>query len=162
MGSPVFLFWLLFLCNIKVFSAIWTMKYLFNISNKTRWNLHLRWNTWFTTYEYDVPYGDKKANCQVSDYKAWLSLMGTLVIISMPRIWKQVLDQTSFKIFHLHINIFHLHINNPLRKRAYSNILKNFTTKKWKISDKKFWYFSYFCSKHRLWVLVRTASSRRF
>ena len=23
-------------------------------------------------------------------------------------------------------------------------------------------YFSYFCSKHRLWVLVRTASSRRF
>ena len=24
---------------------------------------------------------------------------------------------------------------------------------------KKFWYFSYFCSKHRLWVLVRTASS---
>ena len=34
-------------------------------------------------------------------------------------------------------------------------------------SDKKFWYFSeiifryYFCSKHRLWVLVRTASARR-
>ena len=27
---------------------------------------------------------------------------------------------------------------------------------------KKFWYFSYFCSKHRLWVLVRTASMRRF
>ena len=23
-------------------------------------------------------------------------------------------------------------------------------------------YFSYFCSKHRLWVLVRTASPRRF
>ena len=23
-------------------------------------------------------------------------------------------------------------------------------------------YFSYFCSKHRLWVLIRTASSRRF
>ena len=27
---------------------------------------------------------------------------------------------------------------------------------------KKFWYFSHFCSKHRLWVLVRTASPRRF
>ena len=27
---------------------------------------------------------------------------------------------------------------------------------------KKFWYFSYFCSKHRLWVLIRTASPRRF
>ena len=36
-----------------------------------------------------------------------------------------------------------------------------FTTKNWKFSDKKFWYFSYFCSKHRLWVLVRTASKHR-
>ena len=27
---------------------------------------------------------------------------------------------------------------------------------------KKTWYFSYFCSKHRWWVLVRTASARRF
>ena len=25
-----------------------------------------------------------------------------------------------------------------------------------------FWIFSYFCSKHRLWVHVRTASVRRF
>ena len=34
-----------------------------------------------------------------------------------------------------------------------------FTTKrKWKFSYKKFWYFSYFCSKHRLRVLVRTAT----
>ena len=46
------------------------------------------------TYEADFPFGginpyrDKKPNCQVSDYKAWLSLMGTLVIIRMPRIWK--------------------------------------------------------------------------
>ena len=42
---------------------------------------------------------------------------------------------------------------------------ENFTTKKkkkWQISDKKIWYFSYFFSKHRLWVLVRTASARRF
>ena len=34
--------------------------------------------------------------------------------------------------------------------------------KKLKIFDKKLSYFSYFCSKHRLWVLVRTASVRRF
>ena len=27
---------------------------------------------------------------------------------------------------------------------------ENFTTKKF--SDKKLWYFSYFCSKHRLWI----------
>ena len=39
---------------------------------------------------------------------------------------------------------------------------ENFTTKKRKFSDKKFWYFSFFCSEHRLWVLVRTASPRRF
>ena len=26
---------------------------------------------------------------------------------------------------------------------------ENFTTKNWKFSDKKFWYFSYFCLKHR-------------
>ena len=38
---------------------------------------------------------------------------------------------------------------------------KFYTTKKWKFSDKKFWYFSYFCSKHWLWVLLRTASVRR-
>ena len=29
-------------------------------------------------------------------------------------------------------------------------------------SVKKNRYFSYFCSKHRLWVQVRTASARRF
>ena len=51
---------------------------------------------------------------------------------------------------------------NPLRKHAYSNILKILQPKKGKFSNKKFWYFSYSCSKHRLWVLVRTASSRRF
>ena len=39
---------------------------------------------------------------------------------------------------------------------------EHLTTKKWKFSDKNFWYFSYSCSKHRLWVLVRTASPRRF
>ena len=51
---------------------------------------------------------------------------------------------------------------NPLRKHAYSNILKILQPKMGKFPDKKFWYFSYFCSKHRLWVLVRTASTRRF
>ena len=44
-----------------------------------------------------------------------------------------------------------------------TNIFKyteNFTTKKNQI--RKLRYFSYFCSKHRLRVLVRTASARRF
>ena len=49
-----------------------------------------------------------------------------------------------------------------LRKQAYSNTPKILRQNKWKFSDKKFWYFSYFYSKHRLWVLVRTASMRRF
>ena len=35
---------------------------------------------------------------------------------------------------------------------------ENFTTKNLKFSDKKFWYFSYFCSKHRLLVLVRIST----
>ena len=50
-----------------------------------------------------------------------------------------------------HISIYHYE-NTPIQ------ITENFTTTKWQISDKKFWYFSYFCSKHRLWILVRTAS----
>ena len=52
---------------------------------------------------------------------------------------------------------WHAITKTPLFKYA-----ENFTTKKWNFSDKKFWYFSYFCSKHRLWVLVRTASMRQF
>ena len=34
-----------------------------------------------------------------------------------------------------------------------------FYHQKIKIFRKEFWYFSCFCSKHRLWVLVRTASA---
>ena len=34
-----------------------------------------------------------------------------------------------------------------------------FYHQKLKISEKKIWYFSYFCSKHKMWVLVRTASA---
>ena len=42
-------------------------------------------------------------------------------------------------------------------------IYRKFHLKKLKkIQIKKSDIFSYFCSKHRLWVLVRTASSRRF
>ena len=44
----------------------------------------------------------------------------------------------------------------PLRKHAYSNILKILPPKNENFQIKFFWYFSYFCSKHRLWVLVRT------
>ena len=49
-----------------------------------------------------------------------------------------------------------------LRKHAYSNVLKILQPKKEIFQIKKFWYFSNFCSKHKLCVLVRTASTRRF
>ena len=50
----------------------------------------------------------------------------------------------------------------PLQKHANSNILKFLSPKNENFQIKKSWYFSYFCSKHRLWVLVWTASARRF
>ena len=82
------------------------MKYLFNISNKTYCNLRLRWNTEDAKFSKPlfqdrniVPnmineadytlrghYEDKKSRCQVSDYKAWLSLVATLTIIRRSRI----------------------------------------------------------------------------
>ena len=49
-----------------------------------------------------------------------------------------------------------------ITKSCLFKYLENFTSKNWKFSDRKLLYFSYFCSKHRLWVLVRTASPRRF
>ena len=49
-----------------------------------------------------------------------------------------------------------------ITKTRLFKYIENFTFKNWKFSDKKLWYFSYFCSKHRLWVHVRTASARRF
>ena len=48
-----------------------------------------------------------------------------------------------------------LYINLSLWKHAYSNILKILSPKNENFQKKKVWHFSYFCSKHRLWVLVR-------
>ena len=49
-----------------------------------------------------------------------------------------------------------------ITKTRLFKYIENFTSENWKFSDKNLWYFSYFCSKHRLWVPVRTASARRF
>ena len=46
------------------------------------------------------------------------------------------------------------------KTRIFKYIKKNHR-QNWKFSDEKLWYFSYFCSKHRLWILVRTASLTR-
>ena len=48
------------------------------------------------------------------------------------------------------------HHNSALRKHAYSNILKISPSKTESFQIKILIFFSYFCSKHRLWVLVRT------
>ena len=47
--------------------------------------------------------------------------------------------------FHSLINVLFI------TKTCLFKYTENFTTKKWKFSDKKFWYFSYFYSKHWLW-----------
>ena len=57
----------------------------------------------------------------------------------------------SGRRWHLVVQIKYSKPSLPLRKHAYSNVLKILPPKNWKISDKKFWYFSHFCSKHRLW-----------
>ena len=47
------------LCKMKVFLAIWTMEYLFNISNKTHCNLRLLWITQdikFPSHLFRVPH----------------------------------------------------------------------------------------------------------
>ena len=51
---------------------------------------------------------------------------------------------------------------SALRKHAYSNILKISPPKTESFQIKILIFFLYFYSEHRLWVLVRTASSRRF
>ena len=38
-----------------------------------------------------------------------------------------------------------------ITKTCLFKYTEKFVTKKWNFSDKKFWYFLYFCSKHRLW-----------
>ena len=45
-----------------------------------------------------------------------------------------------------------------ITKTRLFKCIENFTTQKEKLSDKKNLYFSHFCSKHRLWVLVRTSN----
>ena len=61
------------------------------------------------------------------------------------------------------LNLFQkIGVRLVITKTSLFKYTENLTTKNWKFSDKKIWYFSYFFSKHRLWILVRTASPRRF
>ena len=49
-----------------------------------------------------------------------------------------------------------------ITKTRLLKYIESSTTKNWKFSENKIGYFSNFCSKHRLWAIVRTASPRRF
>ena len=63
------------------------------------------------------------------------------------------------------LNKYKLAEMESLRKHIYSNILKILQPKTGKFSDKKFKYFSYFCSKHRLWYsleLPRRGGSNKY
>ena len=67
--------------------------------------------------------------------------------------------------FSSHLDVF-MQVNitylSTLQKHAYLNIKKISSPKTENFEIKNSDIFSYFCSKHRLWVLVRTASARRF
>ena len=57
-------------------------------------------------------------------------------------------------------SVLQTHFLFDIMKTRLFKYIENFTSKNWKFSDKKTQIF--FCWKHRLWVLVRTASVRWF
>ena len=69
-------------------------------------------------------------------------------------------------ISYVHLMFRHYNLHGRLSPHHYENkpiqIRRKFHLQKLKIFRWKTLIFSYFCSKHRLWVLVRTASARRF
>ena len=67
-------------------------------------------------------------------------------------------DIYSFTPGHLPTQTF-THLITKTRLFKY---IEMFTSKNRKFSGKNSDIFSYFCSKHRLWVLVRTVSVRRY
>ena len=71
------------------------------------------------------------------------------------------LDCVCFVIVLPKLFFFSVPFWKPSRKHAHSNILK-ILHNKGKFSDKKNLIFFIFLLKHRLWVLVRTASAKRF
>ena len=67
-----------------------------------------------------------------------------------------------FFFFIVFVLFFQPKDSDAITKTCLYKYIENFTSKNGKFSDKNSDSFSYFCSKHRLWVLVRTASPRRF
>ena len=79
------------------------------------------------------------------------------------RPWSDSVDvQADLRDLGLHCLYMPEHTFSHITKTRLFKYTENFTTKKGNFQIKKFWYFSYFCSKHRLWILVRTDLARRF
>ena len=55
-----------------------------------------------------------------------------------------------------------VYLHGLITKTRLFKYIENFTIKNWKFSDKNSDIFLYFCSKHSLWVLVRSVSQRQF
>ena len=71
--------------------------------------------------------------------------------------WSTIMGQSIFQPIRFEVYPSAHYKNTPIQ--IY---WKFYNQKKGKFSDKNFWYFSYSCSKHILWVLIRTTSVRRF
>ena len=69
----------------------------------------------------------------------------------------------SFWDHFVHLDCKYLKKKKKKKKKHYENtpiqIHRNFTSKNWKFLDKNLWHFSYFCSKHRFWVLLEQVST---
>ena len=154
-------------CFLKIFASVPLFpenKWACSIVPKTPWRASLkiplpRQNRLFRDYMY----------CIVSFWyvtmPSWLFLNKSICLsVNMSKLWDEWQTMQSL----IGLAAFDLVLDCLLRSfyPHYENtpvqICKIFTSKNWKISDKILWYFSYFWSKHRLWVLVRTASARRF
>ena len=91
-----------------------------------------------------------------SSFGAWRNF-ASLVIQSMP-------SEDSEQITRMlgapgRRYVFLSHRLKHITKTRLFKYIENFTSKNWfYLHKKKLWHFSYFCSKQRLWVLVRTAS----
>ena len=98
--------------------------------------------------------------CHVSAVKRLLVLHRSAVFMFI-FLWLIKLILVSWKI-DLHV-LKLVAVKRIITQTCLFKYTENFTTKKKKKKKKKFSDIcSYFCSNHRLWVLVRTASTRRF
>ena len=93
-------------------------------------------------------------NCTFS-----INFVSCCVLYMLITFWKPKVPFHFYSLTHFRLNDslppHPTHTTTPLRKHAYSNILKISPPKTENFQIKN-WYFSYSCSKHRLWVLVST------